>query len=299
MSVKYLATAFAAMGLTACSPTNPVDPGAKAALPAIKQACSERDGWSDPAPPAHVYANVYMVGTCGIVSLLVTTPKGHFLIDGATAKAAPGIAENIRKLGFDPRDVRYLLGTHEHVDHVGGLAELKRLTGANFVTRAEARAAMESGVPHQTDPQLGLLPPFEGVKADMIIENGEALRIGNQTLTMIATPGHTPGGASWTWQSCEKGECHQFVFADSLNAVSADDYRFIDHPAYVATLLKSIATIGTIPKCDILIGGHPVQTSFFERLAGEKPLVNVKGCAEYAEAAGKRLEARLAKEAGN
>jgi metallo-beta-lactamase class B len=300
MSAKqFFVSVLASAAISACMPSATIQAPIAAKAEPIKQACSGRDGWSDPAPPAHVFGNVYMVGTCGIVSLLITTPQGHFLIDGATAEAAPGIAENIRKLGFDPKDVRYLLATHEHVDHAGGLAELQRITGAKFVTRTEAKAAMESGVPNPTDPQLGLLPPFKGPKADMVIRDGDTLRVGNQMLSLIATPGHTPGGSSWTWKSCEGQTCRQMLFADSLNAVSADAYRFTDHPEYVAVLRKSIAMIGAIKKCDILIGGHPAQTSFFERLSGEVPLADSASCKTYAEKATERLDARLAKEAAN
>ncbi len=265
----------------------------------IKQACGERDGWSDPAPPSHVFGNVYMVGTCGITSLLITTPKGHFLIDGATDEAAEGIAENIRKLGFDPKDVRYLLATHEHLDHAGGLAKLKQITGAKFATREAARLGMESGLPLADDPQHGIHPAFPGVKADVIIGDEQTLRIGKQTITAIATPGHSPGGTSYTWKSCEGKICRQIVYADSLNAVSADAYRFSDHPDYVATLRRSMARIEAIKNCEIMISPHPFQSEFFERLAGEKPLVDPARCRTYVAAARKRLDDRLIKEAGN
>jgi metallo-beta-lactamase class B len=288
---------LAAGALTSCTSPDPISPVSQAVFPPIKKACGERDGWSDAAPPQRVFANVYMVGTCGIVSLLITTPKGHFLIDGATKEAAAGIADNIRSLGFDPKDVRYILGTHEHLDHVGGLAELKRITSAKFVTRSAAKAAMESGKPDSTDPQLGSIPEFEGIKADAIIADGETLRLGNQALTLIATPGHTPGGSSYSWKSCAGGICHNFVYADSLGSVSADAYRFSDHPAYVEMFRGSMARVAAIKNCDILISPHPFQSDFFERLAGEKPLVDSKGCASYAGNARQRLEARLTKEA--
>lgn len=296
---QFLIASLASATTIACTPPEALNTQKVADIQPIKTACASRDGWGDPAPPAHIYANVYMVGTCGIVALLITTPKGHFLIDGAVAEAATGIADNIRKLGFDPKDVRYVMSTHEHLDHVGGLAELKRITGAKFVTRAEAKAAMESGMPHPTDPQLGLLSGFEGLKADMVLADGNTLKIGKQTVTMIATPGHTPGGTSWTWKSCTKTDCKQIVYADSLNAVSADAYRFTHHPEYVATLRSSIARVENLPKCDILIGPHPSQSSFFERLAGELPLVDAKGCAAYAQKARERLDTRLTKEAAN
>jgi metallo-beta-lactamase class B len=296
---EIAAAGCAALALASCSPMVAATPVAKSAFPTIKAACGERDGWSDAAPPAHVFGNVYMVGTCGITALLIATPNGHFLIDGATDEAAEGIAENIRKLGFDPKDVRYILATHEHLDHAGGLAKLKAISGAKFAVREAARLGMETGLPLADDPQHGIHPAFPGIKADLIVKDGQTLRIGKQMLTIIATPGHTPGGTSFTWRSCDKDVCHQIVYADSLNAVSADDYRFSDHPAYVAALRASMARVEGLKDCDIMISPHPFQSDFFERLAGEKPLVDPGMCRTYVSAARKRLDDRLAKEAGN
>jgi metallo-beta-lactamase class B len=268
-------------------------------FPSIKSACEGRDGWSDTAPPAPVFGNVYMVGTCGITSLLITTPKGHLLIDGATAKAADSIADNIRKLGFDPKDIRYLLVTHEHLDHAGGLARLKAISGAKFATREAARVAMETGLPPHDDPQHGMHPAFPGIKAELIVKDGQTLTIGKQTIRVIATPGHSPGGTSYAWTSCApKQGCRRFVYADSLNAVSADAYRFSDHPDYVATLRQSMQKIASIKRCDVMISPHPFQSDFFERLAGEKPLVDPSLCKSYVAGAKDRLDKRLAKEAG-
>jgi metallo-beta-lactamase class B len=296
MFVKPIA-AFATLALLACSPKEATTPIVKPVFPTIKAACGERDGWSDPAPPAHVFGNVYMVGTCGIASLLITTPNGHFLIDGATDEAADGIADNIRKLGFDPKDIRYILATHEHLDHAGGLAKLKTISGAKFATREAARIGMETGLPVEEDPQHGIHPAFPGIKAEQIISDGETLRIGKQVLTAIATPGHTPGGTSYTWRSCDKNVCRQIVYADSLNAVSADAYRFSEHPGYVTILRSSMTKIEALEKCDIMISPHPFQSDFFERLAGEKPLVDPGMCKRYVATARKRLDDRLAKEA--
>ncbi|HEX4874374.1 MAG TPA: subclass B3 metallo-beta-lactamase [Sphingorhabdus sp.] len=282
--------------LAGCAPNSNNAAPVPAKFEPIAKACEGRDGWGDPAPPAHVYGNVYMVGTCGIVSLLITTPEGHFLIDGAIPEAATEIAQNIRDLGFDPKDVRYLLNSHEHFDHSGGLAGLKRITGAKMVARAEAKDALESGTVHPLDPQKGLFEPVEGVKVDQTIGDGETLKIGTQTLTAIASPGHSPGGTSWRWQSCDNGKCLNIVFADSLSAVSADDYHFSDHPEYVAPLRETISKIAAFKNCDILITPHPAQSGFFERLAGEEPLIDATACAAYAGRSLERLENRLAKE---
>jgi metallo-beta-lactamase class B len=297
MSAKL--TALAAMLLASCTPVTPMASknDARSHGAALAKACEGRDGWSDTAPPAHVFGNVYMVGTCGITALLITTADGHFLIDAATNEAADGIAANIRTLGFDPQDVRYLLATHEHLDHAGGLARLKQITGAKFATREAARLGMETGLPLADDPQHGIHPAFPGIKAEQIIADGETLQIGQQQVNVIATPGHTPGGTSYTWKSCEGSVCRHIVYADSLNAVSGDAYRFTDHPAYVATLRGSMARIEAIKDCDIMISPHPFQSEFFERLAGVKPLVDAGRCKQYVTAARKRLNDRLTNEA--
>ena len=291
-------SAVLALGLAACAPMVPVETISNAQDGnTLASKCEGREGWSDAAPPAHIFANVYMVGTCGIVSLLVTSPRGHILIDGATAEAAPLIADNIRKLSFQPTDVKYLVSSHEHLDHVGGLSALKGITGARMLARAEARKSLETGISDPTDPQLAILPPFAGIKVDQIVRDGETITLGSIGMTVIATPGHAPGGTSWTWKSCAGAICYQFVFADSLGAVSADAYRFTDHPAYVAVLRATMNRVSKLKPCDILIAPHPAQSRFFERLSGKGPLADPAGCTNYAKAAMERLDARLAKEA--
>ncbi len=302
MCVRYLSL-FAIL-LASCSPK--VGPGkdfkleqqsrTELAKQELAKQCAGRDGWSDEAPPAQVFGNVYVVGTCGIVALLLTSDQGHILIDGATEKAAPSIAENIRRLGFDPKDVRFILSSHEHIDHVGGFAALKQITGAQFIARAEAKASLESGIADNTDPQFGSLSSFPGVKVDRLIKDGENVELGQLKLTAIASPGHAPGGTSWTWRSCEGATCYSFVYADSLSAGSSDRYRFSDNLEYVATFRKTIERISNIHACDILITPHPSQSTFFERLSGARALVNQKGCAEYGAAASDRLSTRLADE---
>lgn len=262
----------------------------------IADQCKGKDGWNDKAPPAPVFGNVYMVGTCGITVLLITSETGHILIDGATEESSAAIADNIVKLGFKPTDVKYLLSSHEHMDHVGGLAGLKRITGAQMIARAEAKASLETGQYHADDPQKGIMPPFPGIKVDYVVNGGEMIELGPLRLTALATPGHSPGGTSWTWKSCEADTCLQFVYADSLGAVSADDYKFRDHPEYVLMFQATIEKIASLAPCDVLITPHPSQSHFFERLMASKTLVNRNGCRNYANYAREKLATRLAKE---
>lgn len=288
---------LAAVALAGCTPH--AAPSALATTPtgkALAAACAGREGWSDPAPPAKIFGNSYYVGTCGISVVLIDTPAGLVLIDAATEEAAPSILVNIRTLGFDPKNVRFLLTSHEHLDHVGGLKALQETTGAHVIARPEAVAALTSGEPDATDPQRGGIPPFRSVAVARTVLDGEMLKIEKLRLTAHATPGHTPGGTSWTWRSCEGSDCRIIAYVDSLSAVSADGYRFTDHPAYVAVLRATIAKVASLP-CDIAITPHPGASDVFARLAGEARMVDPGGCAAYAAAATKRLDDRLAKEA--
>ncbi|TXC72272.1 subclass B3 metallo-beta-lactamase [Sphingomonas ginsenosidivorax] len=295
---RFLRAAGLAACLLATHATAAKEPAAPrpASFPEHERQCRGKDGWSDPAPPVRIFANVYDVGTCGIVALLVTGPRGHVLIDAATAEAVPPIARNITRLGFRLRDVKLLLSSHEHVDHADGLRGMQRLTGATMVATAAARGVLESGAPAVDDPQRGGLPPFAGVRVGRLVRDGEMVTLGPVRLTAHTTPGHSPGGTSWTWRSCDAGVCRAMVYADSLSAISADGYRFTDHPAYVATFRTTLAKVAALP-CDILVTPHPGASDLYARLAGTTPLVDRRGCAAYAAAAGAKLDKRLADEA--
>jgi metallo-beta-lactamase class B len=288
---------FAPALLAACAPA-----GAQSSLPAgppvtaILDQCQDKDGWSDPAPPVRIFANVYDVGTCGIVVLLIASPEGHVLLDGATAEAAPLVAANIEALGFRLGDVEWIGTSHEHHDHVGGVAELQRLTGARLAARAEARRQLETGVLDPADPQAGLHDPFAAARVDRVLRDGERLLLGPLAITLHATPGHALGSTSWSWRSCDGEVCHHVAFADSVTAVSRDDYRFSDHPDYVAMFRRGMDAVEAIG-CDLVVTPHPGASTLYERLAGDAPLSDENACRNYARFGRDNLEARLAREA--
>jgi metallo-beta-lactamase class B len=296
--------AIAALVVTACTPVkrSAVPTPAPAPGEALATACKDRDGWSDTAPPARIHGDTYYVGTCGITVLLVTSPKGHVLIDGATEEAVPSILANIRALGFDPKDVKYIVGSHEHVDHMGGFAALKAATGAKLLVSAAARPVVESGKMDANDPQFGIIPdvrpvPVDGIltfqpEPDMIV-TGEPTKV--LSLTPHMTPGHTSGGTSWTWRSCEGPKCLTIAYVDSMTAVSRDGYRFADHPERVAPFRDTFKRVEALP-CDLLITPHPGFSNVFDRLEGKAPLVDGGACRRLAAAMRQRLDDRLAKE---
>lgn len=262
--------------------------------------CEGKEGWADPAPPVRIHSVIYDVGTCGIVVLLLPGPDGHILLDSGPAEAAPLVAANIEALGFKLEDVKWIGTSHAHADHVGGVAALQRMTGARLVSLAAAKRPLETGEYDLADPQAGVNPPFPPARVDRIMEDGEQLAVEGHRLTILATPGHAPSSTSWTWKMCpvggEEEDCLVIAYVDSITPVSADDYRYSDHPEYLAAFRQSLDKIAALD-CGLLITPHPAASGLYERLAGKRPVVSDHACQRYAEAGREQLEARLAREA--
>lgn len=260
--------------------------------------CAEDAGWDDPSPPRHVHGDTWYVGTCGITALLVASPQGHVLVDAGTATAAPLVLANLRALGVDPRDVRRILTSHEHMDHAGGLAALQRATGAPVLASAVAARVLRTGKADADDPQHGLFEPMAPVADVVEVTPGEEVVVGALRFTPVAMPGHTKGGLGWQWRSCAGDDCLTLTYGDSMSAVSADDYRFTDHPEWVAMLRSTIARVEAMP-CDVLITPHPSASDLWSRMgpAATAPLRDPGACRRYADAARRRIDTRLADEA--
>lgn len=259
------------------------------------EACENWDDWDKPGPLFRIHANTWYVGTCGISAILIAGNEGHVLIDTGTQEGARVVAGNIEALAIDPTDIMVLLTSHEHHDHVGGLAFMQGLTGAQLVTTPVAAPALASGSPLDGDPQASIFEAFPGARVDDVLDQELTVLHGNLAIRAIPTPGHTPGATSWQWESCDTTRCLSIVYADSLSAVSADDYRYTDHPEYVAEFRESLARLMDLD-CDLLLTPHPSASGMREKLlAGD--LTGGMNCAEYAEMQDARLTARLAEEA--
>lgn len=285
----------AMLALSGCAAA-PVAPKA----PATAAACAADAGWNDPATPRHVHGSTWYVGTCGISAILIASPQGHVLIDGATEQGAALIEANIRTLGFRVEDVRYILNSHEHFDHAAGIAQLQRDSGAVVLAREPAIATLERGKSDRSDPQLLSIKSFPPIATVRPIADGESLTFGPITLTAHATPGHTPGGTSWTWNSCESGRCLDIAYVDSLTALSDDEYRYTDeasHPGMLDAFRKTLATVAALP-CDILITPHPSASNLWSRLGpgASMPFAGADACRNYAATAAVKLDARIEKE---
>lgn len=267
-------------------------------------ACTLCAEWNRPQKPFRIFGNTYYVGTHGLRSILITSDSGHVLIDGDLQESAKQIVSNIRSLGFRIEDVKVILNSHVHFDHAGGIAELQRLSGARVIASVWSADVLRKGVMGRGDPQYQGGTPIAPVANVYELHDGERIVSGGNALTAHLTPGHTPGGTSWTWKSCEGPVCHDIVYADSLTPVSSDGFKFsnsTEYPRALDDFEKSFVFLETTA-CDILITTHPEVSDLWSRLEGREkgmtsdPLVNSEACRQIAQRGREQLRGRLAEE---
>jgi metallo-beta-lactamase class B len=272
---------------------------AKASVPARGQidpltrpmATERAKEWLAPVPPEKIFGNTYLVGFGGLSIALIDTGAGLILIDGALPQTAPAIMNNVRALGFDPKDIKFILSTEPHFDHSGGLAALARDTGATIVASARGAEGLRLGAHMKDDPQLGYGGRWPRVTRLRVVKDREVLRLGRTAITAHATSGHTMGSMSWNWKACEGKVCKAIVFAASLNPVSADGYRYIapSSAAIIRGFAASYERMDRLP-CDILISAHPDN-------AGQGRYNDTPGaCRRYAARSRELLAKRLTRE---
>lgn len=244
--------------------------------------------WLAPSAPQKIFGNSYLVGFGGLSVALIDTGEGLILIDGALPQAAPAILGNVRRLGFRPRDIKYILSTEPHFDHAGGIAALARDTGATVLASPRAAEGLRTGRHAVDDPQRSYGGSWPAVGKVRTIRGSQTLQLGDTTITALATPGHTMGSMSWRWEACEQQSCKAIVFASSLNPVSAEDYRYTARTSQsiVAGFRDSYATLSRT-RCDILISAHPDN-------AGSGRYNDREGaCRAYVERSRKALDQRI------
>ena len=261
--------------------------------------------WNKPQAPFRILGNSYYVGTHGLSSVLITSQAGHALIDGDLPESVPQIMSNIRSLGFRVEDVKVILNSHVHFDHAGGIAELQRFSGARVIASPWSAGVMRKGGVGRGDPQFGLAAPIAAVNNVHELRDGDNFRIGSTVITAHLTPGHTPGGTSWTWKSCEDDICRDIVYADSVTPVSATGFNFTRSRAYPGALMdfeKSFAFLESV-SCDVLVTTHPEASALWNRLEARQrgatpdPMVDSSACRRLAENGREQLRERLALEA--
>lgn len=225
-------------------------------------------GWTRPTQPFQVIGNIYYVGTEGLSSWLITSAKGHILIDGGMPENAALVEANIKALGFKLSDVELLLNSHAHFDHAGGLAQLKKDTGAVMIASAGDKWALETGkYPGSEDVAALNFPP---VKVDQVIADGASVGVGGASLTANITPGHTKGCTSWTTTVKDGAKAYKVIFFCSATVAANRLAPNPQYPGIVADYQKTFARLPKI-KADIFLAPHPEQMGLAAKRAARGP----------------------------
>ncbi|MEQ8857966.1 MAG: subclass B3 metallo-beta-lactamase [Pseudomonadales bacterium] len=226
-AVVVVALAWSSLvGAAAGSPANWTPPTDPSGLP---------PNWTAPTGPIRLFDDVYWVGTEGLAAYLFVTDDGLILLDVGMPENAEPVMANIRALGHRVEEVRYLLNSHAHFDHCGGLAALKASSGAELVASAGDRDALERGIYPGWESRTDL--NFPPVDVDRVIGDGDSVTLGAVTLTAHLTPGHSPGATSWSFTARDGGQTYRALIFGSasvaLNRLApdpqypgiVDDYR--------------------------------------------------------------------------
>jgi metallo-beta-lactamase class B len=242
---------------------------------------ADREAWNRPVEPFRIMGNLYYVGAAGISSFLITSREGHILIDTGFEETVPSIQASVEKLGFRVKDIKVLLSSHAHADHVGGHAAMKALTGAQVMASERDATLLARG--GRNDHAMGNALTYRPVKVDHTLRDREEVSVGEATLTARLTPGHTPGCTTWTMKVDDEGRPRQVVFYCSTTILPGVSLRHnAKYPQIADDFKHTFEVLRSLP-CDVFLAPHPV---FFgledkaERLRkGEtpNPFVDPKG----------------------
>jgi metallo-beta-lactamase class B len=218
--------------------------------------------WYEPFPAHKVVGNVYYVGSKDLATFLITTPAGHLLINSGFERTVPLIAKSVESLGFKMTDVKILLASHAHSDHVAGHASLQRVTGAKvFVMRGDDQAIATGG----EGQYLYSTSRWEPCKVDRVLKDRDEVKLGGVTLVARLTPGHTRGCTTWTWRVEDSGKTYDVVVIGSPNVNPG--YQLVNNESYpeiAADFAKTFEVLRGLP-CDVFLGAHGSYYGMVER----------------------------------
>jgi len=220
--------------------------------------------WNDPFPPHRIADNLYYVGSKGLSTYLITTSQGDILINSSFERTVPIIRANVEKLGFKFTDVKILLGSHAHGDHMEGNALVKELTGAKVYVMQGDDQVIVTGNNGRWKP----------CKVDKVLHDGDKVTLGDATLTAVLTPGHTRGCTTWTMRATDAGKTYNVVIVGSPNVNPG--YILVDNKDYpeIATdFARTFRILRSLP-CDIFLGAHGNYYGMAEKFARMRPGVN-------------------------
>ncbi len=228
--------------------------------------------WNKPFPAHKIIGNVYFVGSEQLGSFLITTPAGHILINSDYEETVPVIRAAVEKLGFKFTDIKVLLGSHAHPDHMTGDAMVKELTGARVM-------AMEQDVPALENMKPGGKPH----PIDRVLKDGDTVELGGTTLTARLTPGHTKGCTTWTLKTQEDGMTYDVVIVGSVSTNAANFVNNAAYPQIQDDFIRSFKVLRSL-HADVFLGSH----NTFYRLSEKYPKIQPGAQNPYIDPAGYR-----------
>jgi metallo-beta-lactamase class B len=219
-------------------------------------------------PPHKIIGNLYYVGTETLGTFLVTTSQGHILINTDYERNNAVIRDSIGKLGFKVEDIKIILGSHAHGDHMEGDALLKQQTGAQVMAMAEDVQALQAMRPGGKEHPI-----------DRTLHDGEQVKLGDMTLTALLTPGHTNGCTTWTFKVQDGGRSYDVLIIGSMGVNSGTNLA--GDPAKVAQYRQGFKVLHA-QHVDVPLGSHPAMYSMTEKHAklaagGANPFIDQKG----------------------
>jgi metallo-beta-lactamase class B len=267
----------------------------------LAQADPTSRSWNQPVEPYKIVGNLYYVGASDIASFLIATPEGHIILDAGFEETVPIIRDNVKKLGFKIEDVKTLIIGHAHFDHVGGLADLKALTGAKLaVSEADAALLANGGKGDYLFSSEKFL--FKPVQTDRLLKDGDKITLGGTTLTAHLTPGHTKGNTTWTMKAKEGDKTYDVVVAGSPTINPGTVLKGMpSYPNVGEDYAKTFRILKSLP-CDVFLATH---ASFYDGLgkaeklragAKESPFVDPQGYRAFIERREKMYNEQLDKE---
>ncbi|MGB7282563.1 MAG: subclass B3 metallo-beta-lactamase [Candidatus Acidiferrum sp.] len=212
--------------------------------------------WSESFPPFQIAGNLYYVGTKGLATYLITTPKGNILINSDLESTVPLLQASIEKLGFKITDTKILLISHAHYDHDAASAKIKELTGARYMVMDADVPVVESG--GKADFQYGANPAmlYKPVKVDRVLHDGDEVKLGGAVLVAHLTPGHTKGCTTWTMKVQDGVNTYNVVIIGGPNVNPG--YKLVANAAYpqIAEDYERMWRVLKSLPCDIFLGAH-------------------------------------------
>jgi metallo-beta-lactamase class B len=270
---------------------------------ALTDKVAAQNDWTEPFPAFRIAGNLYYVGSKGLANYLITTPKGHILINSDLEANVPLIRASIESLGFKFTDVKILLISHAHYDHDAGSALIKKLTGAKYMVMEGDVPVVESG--GKSDFQYGndpaqLYPP---TKVDRVLRDGDQVKLGDALLTARLTPGHTKGCTTWTMKMNDSGKTHDVVIIGSPNVNPG--YKLVGnslYPGIAEDYERTFRVLKSLP-CDYFLGAHgsyfDLETKYPQLKAGNSTVfIDPVGYQNYVADRERAFRKELAKQKG-